>query len=102
MTKIGAVFSEPLKLIPRFHFNNAVNQRSADRYTSPFPVGDSLSHCCLRRFLKRTACVTLRRAIRETLMDRKVLIDILTLNPERLRKIKMEPIQLQLSFPGQQ
>lgn len=43
----------------------------------------------------------LSRVIRETLMDRKALIDILTLNPERLRKIKTEPIQLQLSFPGQ-
>lgn len=46
----------------------------------------------------------LSRVIRETLMDRKALIDILTLNPERLRKIKNEPIQYlqyQLSFPGQ-
>ena len=43
----------------------------------------------------------LSRVIREILMDRKALIDILTLNPERLRKIKIEPIQYQLSFPGQ-
>lgn len=43
----------------------------------------------------------LSRVIRETLMDRKALIDILTLNPERLRKVKNEPIQYQLSFPGQ-
>lgn len=43
----------------------------------------------------------LSRVIRETLMDRKALIDILTLNPERLRKIEIEPIQYQLSFPGQ-
>ena len=42
----------------------------------------------------------LSRVIRETLMDRKALIDILTLTPERLRKIKIEPIQYQLSSPG--
>ena len=29
------------------------------------------------------------------------LIDVLTLNPERLRKIKIEPIQYQLSFSEQ-
>lgn len=34
--------------------------------------------------------------LRETLMDRNALIDILTLHPERLRKIKIEPIQYQL------
>ena len=43
----------------------------------------------------------LSRVIRETLMDRNALIDILTLNPERLGQIKIEPIQYQLGFPGQ-
>ena len=40
--------------------------------------------------------------LRKTLMDRNALIDILTLNPERLRKIKIGPIQYQLSFSEQQ
>jgi transposase len=43
----------------------------------------------------------LSRVIRETLMDRKALIDILTLKPERLVKIQVEPIQYQIIFPGQ-
>lgn len=43
----------------------------------------------------------LSRVIRETLMDRKALIDILTLKPERLVKIQTEPIQYQIIFPGQ-
>ena len=43
----------------------------------------------------------LSRVIRETLMDRKALIDILTLKPERLTKIQTEPIQYQIIFPGQ-
>ncbi len=43
----------------------------------------------------------LSRVIREILTERKTLIDILTLKPERLKKIKTEPIQYQLTFPGQ-
>jgi hypothetical protein len=43
----------------------------------------------------------LSRVIRETLMDRKTLIDILTLSPVRFGKIKTEPIQFQITFPGQ-
>jgi IS4 transposase len=35
----------------------------------------------------------LSRVIRETLFDRKSLIDILTLKPERLRYVQMEPLQ---------
>ncbi len=38
----------------------------------------------------------LSRAIRETLMDRRALVDILSLKPERLKKIKTEPIQASL------
>jgi len=42
----------------------------------------------------------LSRVIRETLMDRKALIDILTLKPEKLERRETEHIQYQLSFPG--
>lgn len=38
----------------------------------------------------------LSRVIRETLMDRRALIDILTLKPGRLKKIETEPIQASL------
>ncbi|KMP12229.1 hypothetical protein UR09_01685 [Candidatus Nitromaritima sp. SCGC AAA799-A02] len=43
MTKIGTVFSELLKLIPRFHFDSAVNRYSSDRYTKSFS--------CWRQFI---------------------------------------------------
>ena len=45
--------------------------------------------------------LVLSRVIRETLMDRKALIDILTLKPEKLVQIETEPIQYQLTFTGQ-
>ena len=35
----------------------------------------------------------LSRVLRETLFDRKNLIDILTLKPERLRTLQHEPLQ---------
>ena len=38
----------------------------------------------------------LGRVIRETLMDRKALVDILTLKPERLKNVDTEPIQASL------
>jgi hypothetical protein len=38
----------------------------------------------------------LSRVIRETLMERKSLIDILTLKPEKLRWVDTEPIQTSL------
>ena len=34
-------------------------------------------------------------------MDQRALIDILTLSPVRFGKIETEPIQLQITFPGQ-
>jgi len=37
--------------------------------------------------------LVLIRILRETLMDRKALIDILTLKPEKLVQVKTEPIQ---------
>lgn len=43
MTKIGTVFSELLKLIPRFQFDNAVNRYRGDRYTKSFS--------CWRQFI---------------------------------------------------
>ena len=43
----------------------------------------------------------LSRVIRETLMDQRALIDILTLSLVRFEKIETEPIQLQITFPGQ-
>lgn len=45
--------------------------------------------------------LVLIRILRETLMDRKALIDILTLKPEKLVQVKTEPIQYQLTFTGQ-
>ena len=41
----------------------------------------------------RGSLLALSRVVRETLMDRRALIDILTLKPERLRLIDTEPIQ---------
>ena len=38
----------------------------------------------------------LSRVIKETLMDRRALVDILTLKPDRLKRIKTEPIQASL------
>ena len=38
----------------------------------------------------------LSRVIRETLMDKKALIDILTLKPEKLKRVETEPIQFHL------
>jgi len=43
MTKIGTVFSELLKLVPRFHFDKTVNRHSGDRYTKSFS--------CWRQFI---------------------------------------------------
>jgi len=37
--------------------------------------------------------LNLSRVIRKTLFDRKALVDILTLRPERLRGVKDEPLQ---------
>ena len=45
--------------------------------------------------------LVLSRVLRETLMDRKALIDILTLKPEKLVRVETEPIQYQLTFTGQ-
>lgn len=42
--------------------------------------------------------LVLIRILRETLMDRKALIDILTLKPEKLVQVETEPIQYQLTF----
>ena len=36
MTKIGSIFSELLKLTPRFKFDKAVDRHKADRYTKSF------------------------------------------------------------------
>jgi len=36
MTKIGTVFSELLKLAPRFQFDQAVERRDGDRYAKSF------------------------------------------------------------------
>ena len=36
MTKIGTVFSELIKLVPRFYFNQAVTGYNGDRYTKSF------------------------------------------------------------------
>jgi hypothetical protein len=38
----------------------------------------------------------LSRVIRETPMDRKALIDILTVKPEQVKKVDTEPIQAAL------
>ena len=38
----------------------------------------------------------LSRVIRETLMDRKALIDILTLTPDKLKRVHTEPLQFAL------
>jgi len=44
----------------------------------------------------RGSMLELSRVIRETLMDRKALVDILTLKPDRLKRIEAEPIQATL------
>ena len=36
MTKIGTIFSELLKLVPRFKFDKAVDRHGADRYAKSF------------------------------------------------------------------
>ncbi len=41
----------------------------------------------------RNSMLELSRVIREMLMDRKSLVDILSLTPEKLRKIDTEPVQ---------
>lgn len=44
----------------------------------------------------RNSLLELSRVVRETLMDRKSLIDILTLSPQKLCKVETEPIQASL------
>lgn len=44
----------------------------------------------------KSSLLELSRVIRETLLDRKVRIDILTVKPERMRKVDTEPIQASL------
>ncbi len=44
----------------------------------------------------RGSLLELSRVIRETLMDRKALVDILTLKPDRMMKLEIKPIQASL------
>jgi hypothetical protein len=45
--------------------------------------------------------LVLSRVLRVTLMDRKALIVILILKPEKLVRVKTKPIQYKLTFTGQ-
>ena len=36
MTQVGTIFSELLKLVPRYHFDKAVNSHQGDRYAKSF------------------------------------------------------------------
>ena len=44
----------------------------------------------------KSSLLELSRVIRETLMERKALIDVLTVKPERLKKVETEPVQASL------
>jgi hypothetical protein len=58
----------------------------------------AMSYYLLLTYIKyqtkyRHSLLNLSRVIRETLFDRKALVDILTLKPERLRGVQDEPLQ---------
>lgn len=43
MPKIGTLFGELLKLVPRFHFEKAVSTHKADRYSKKFSSWNQLT-----------------------------------------------------------
>jgi hypothetical protein len=110
MTKMGTIFSEILKLAPRRHFDKVVERHKGRPLRQVVHRMETVYHAYVRADNRRDwrifeelfhlslahikcqskyagGMLELSRVIRETLMNRMSLSDILTARPERLTKI---------------